>query len=92
MCYYKFEMYEWMLKTKNHDLARGFFVTFPVNKGQTSDIYPLASGKRFAFCPSMYFREFQSIDKNTLYEVPDYIIFFDAHEIESLNAVIPFHY
>lgn len=86
--YYNFSNYEWVLKTKNINATKGFFVVFTIHKGVVDCVYPLYDKKDFAFCPSIYLKQFES-ERGVLNEVPSYILLFNKHDIESLNAVLP---
>jgi len=84
---YLLEDYEWTLKIAKHKQVKGFFVVRKISKGIIDFNHPL--NKDFAFCPSINFGHF--LKQKNISELPDYFLFFNKSEIESLCIVTPVH-
>lgn len=84
---YDMILYMWVLKLKTWDhTQKGGLVCFaaPMADSVVNGIYPLAAKRKFAFCPIENWNEFNNIRTN-LNEIPSYIVFFDEHDILSLE-------
>jgi hypothetical protein len=95
--HYDMEKHLWLLKLKDWDKPlKGAFTSFATQEelfdgtGETC-FYPLNAKQHFAFVPINHWKEWEPQLRYPLNvdDIPEYIIMFRAHEIESLSIVPP---
>ena len=92
--HYDFEKFEWALKLKNWDITvEGRFTRFHTDEdnfpedGVTPKFYPMDTNEQFAFVPSKYWKEWDGNLDFEVEEIPEYVVLFSVHDIDSLSIV-----